>query len=251
MSWDPGCYCAHSDHRLRPGLELAARISIEPRLIYDLGCGTAELTNHLGSRWPEATVIGIDNSPEMLAQARARKNVSLVEESIETWQPVDAPDLIFSNATLHWVHDHGSLLPRLLGMLKPGGLLAVQMPDNWNAPTHQLINRVIDEKGWTERIGDRLLRQPVAAVSQYVEWLAGAKDVDAWRTTYYQFMTGADPVLSWVSGTVLVPVRSALTEDELANLEKTLAVEYRRAYPPLPDGTTLMPMSRIFLIARS
>ncbi|MGH8925346.1 MAG: methyltransferase domain-containing protein [Acidimicrobiia bacterium] len=249
MTWDPSCYGAHADHRLRPGLELLARIPIEPTMIYDLGCGTGELTNYLGSRWPEATVVGIDNSQEMLDRARPQNNVTFVRQSIEDWKPPAAPDLIFSNAALHWVEDHDSLFPRLFGELKTGGALAVQMPDNWDAPTHLLTDQEIDRRGWTKRLDGHLPRRPVAAIDQYIAWLAGAKDVDAWRTTYFQPMSGTDPVLSWVRGTVLVPIRTALAEAEFQSLETSLAEQYRLAYPPLPNGITIMPMSRIFLLA--
>jgi trans-aconitate 2-methyltransferase len=250
MKWDPSCYGAHADHRLRPGLELISRIAIDPALVYDLGCGTGELTHYLSQRWPGAKVIGIDNSLEMVSRAQPSANVRFLPQNIEDWMPESAPDLIFSNAALHWVADHESLFPRLLDQLSPGGVLAIQMPDNWDEPTHVVIDQEIARRGWRTRLENHILHHPVARIEQYLTWLAAASQIDAWRTTYYQSMAGIDPVLSWVRGSVLVPVRAALTEDEFASLETGLAAKYRSAYPPQPDGTTLMPMSRLFLVAR-
>ncbi|MGH8957886.1 MAG: methyltransferase domain-containing protein [Acidimicrobiia bacterium] len=251
MTWDPSCYGAHGDLRLRPGREIMARVSIEPSLVYDLGCGTGELTNELARRWPGAAVIGIDSSNEMLGQVRPEGNVTLRHEDIEDWEPDEAPDLIFSNATLHWLPNHEHLFGRLLGELRPGGVLAVQMPDNWREPTHQLIYEEVDRRGWTDRLDGHLLRNPVAPFSQYLDWLAAASEIDAWRTTYYQAMDGPDRVLSWVRGSVLVPVQSILSAAEFSDFSDALADAYRRAYPPSPSGRTVLPISRVFLVARS
>jgi trans-aconitate 2-methyltransferase len=228
-----------------------ARIPIEPTLVYDLGCGTGELTNELARRWPRAAVIGIDSSTEMLEQVRPEKNVTVLHQDIEDWKPERAPDLIFSNATLHWLPNHEQLFPRLLHELRPGGVFAVQMPDNWDEETHTHIYEEVDRRGWTTRLDGQLLRRPVGKIEQYLEWLATASTVDAWRTTYFQTMSGVDPVFSWVRGSVLVPVRAALKEEEFRSLEESLVERYRRTYPPRLDGGTVLPINRVFLVARS
>jgi trans-aconitate 2-methyltransferase len=228
-----------------------ARVPIEPSLIYDLGCGTGELTNELGNRWPAAMVVGIDNSEEMLAKTRPQGNVRFQQQSIEDWKPEVAPDLIFSNAALHWVADHERLFPRLLGELVAGGVLAIQMPDNWREPTHQLIYDEVDRRGWTDSLDGHLLRRPVAPIDQYLGWLGTASHIDVWRTTYYQAMDGPDPVLSWVRGSVLVPVQAVLPAADFSSLSDALADAYRRAYPPLAADRTVLPISRLFLVARS
>jgi trans-aconitate 2-methyltransferase len=188
----------------------------------------------------------------MLAKTRPQGNVRFQQQRIEDWKPEVAPDLIFSNAALHWVADHERLLPRLLGeLVAAGGVLAIQMPDNWGEPTHQLIYEEVDRRGWTHLLDGHLLRNPVARTDQYLEWLAGAREIDAWRTTYFQTMDGPDPVLSWVRGSVLVPVRAELGEDKFRDLEESLADRYRVAYPPRRDGSTALPISRVFLVART
>lgn len=246
MTWDPGRYREFRDHRLRPGLDLMARIGGDPALIYDLGCGTGELTAILAERYPQARVVGVDNSSEMLAQAHPRPNLELQLAAIEEFDPNEPVDVIYSNATLHWIGDHERLFPRLLSHLSEGGVLAVQMPDNWAAPTHQLINTVIDSMRF---VVDRPI-SPLGRPEQYLDWLSPATEIDLWRTTYFQVLRGEDPVVNWVEGSILGPVRAALDSADYARFRNELAAGYRKAYPPRSDGTTVLPFSRLFLVAR-
>ncbi len=92
----------------------------EGERVLDLGCGTGELTAQIAACG--ADVVGLDASPAMLRQARARF------PSME-WHEGDARDFdlgtdfdaVFSNATLHWVFDHGAVARRVFRALKPGG----------------------------------------------------------------------------------------------------------------------------------
>ncbi len=124
--WDPNQYLKFADQRLRPALELLDRVPRQaPQVIYDLGCGTGQITRLIAEQWPAAKVYGLDNSPEMLAKAGAEpSSIHWIEADIQTWTPDEAPDLIYSNATLQWVDGHQELFPRLLRFLQPGGVLA-------------------------------------------------------------------------------------------------------------------------------
>ncbi len=258
MAWDPQQYLKFGDQRFRPGFELLNRISFAAgdgtvELIYDLGCGTGALTAALAARWPTAQVIGVDSSPEMQARARAElPEISWLEADIASWRPERPPDLIYSNATLHWVDDHPELFPRLLRQLKPGGVLAVQMPDNFGAPSHQLMNQTGRDGPWAAKLGAALWREPVFSAERYYAWLApGAAEIDIWETTYSQVLHGPDPVLEWVRGSGLRPILNALAPDERPNFEAEYARRLRAAYPARPDGETLFPFRRIFLVARA
>ncbi len=153
MAWDPDRYLRFADHRTRPGLELASRIpDIDARSIVDLGSGTGHLTAHLAERWPEASILGIDSSDEMVERARVdHPSLEWVVGNVETWEPKEPVDLLFSSAALHWVDDHAALFPQLRSCLAAGGVMAVQMPDNWKAPTHLIPAQVLDEGEWPER----------------------------------------------------------------------------------------------------
>jgi trans-aconitate 2-methyltransferase len=257
-TWNPGQYAKFGDHRLRPALELLARVPLDdPRLVYDLGCGTGEVTALMAERWPEATVIGLDNSPQMLERARSVSGrVAWVEADIATWEPESAPDLIYSNATLQWLGDHDDLFPRLAGMLRSGGCLAVQMPLSWPMPSHRLMRETLANGGpGGTPIGPDALRETVgrnwvADAAHYYDLLVGiASNIDIWETEYLQVLSGDDPVLEWVTGTGLRPILNVLGETDRAVFLEGYRARLRAAYPMRTDGHTLYPFRRLFIVA--
>ena len=252
MPWEPDVYLRFADHRERPGYEMLTRIpEIAPRSIVDLGCGTGTLTGALAARWPTATVVGIDSSAEMIAEASATPHdVEWHMTDITTWEPARPFDLIYSNATLHWLDDHQQLFPRLRSYLAPGGVLAVQMPDNWRAPTHRVLVDTIDNGDWPRAARDALMRDRLSAPGDYAQWVQPS-EVDMWRTTYFQELEGEDPVWTWVSGSILVPVLAAMNATERSDFEHAVKNAYRMAYPQGPNNTTTVGFSRLFLVARA
>ena len=143
--WNPDLYRRFEDERTRPARELLARVALsEPKLIYDLGCGPGNSTELLVERFPQADVVGTDNSEPMLVSARKRLPSCRFELSdIASWNPPAAPDLIYANAALQWVGGHETLIPRLFDLLAPHGVLAIQMPDNREEPTHRSMLSLI------------------------------------------------------------------------------------------------------------
>ena len=139
MTWNPEQYLKFADARSRPALDLLARLAGESaRLVVDLGCGAGNITRLLAERWPAAQIIGVDGDPAMLARAaETASGIVWQQAEIADWHSPEAPDLIFSNAALHWLGDHHQLLPRLIGQLAVDGVLAVQMPANFAAASHQ------------------------------------------------------------------------------------------------------------------
>jgi trans-aconitate 2-methyltransferase len=252
MPWDPDQYLRFADHRTRPGVELLARIpNLDPRRIMDLGCGTGHLTAMLQHRWPSANVTGIDSSVEMIEQARLdHPDMQWVVEDVAAWEPDGEMDLIYSNAALHWLDDHEALFNRLRSFLSPGGVFAAQIPDNWNAPTHRVPADVLDEGEWPETARKALMRDRLSPPVDYVRWLQPAR-VDLWRTTYYQQLTGDDPVWNWVTGSVLRPVLAALDVPDRDRFEEIAKARYQEAYPAGPSGVTTLPFSRLFMVAQT
>lgn len=257
--WDANLYSRFSDHRLRPALELLDRVPLEaPTVIYDLGCGTGNVTRIISERWPSAKVCGLDSSREMLGKATAESaKIQWVEADIQRWQPGELPDLVYSNATLHWVPGHRELFPRLVGFLRPGGCLAVQIPLNWNAPSHRLMQATLTDGGPNgTALGTETLRQAVAKdwvedTETYYDLLAGhTKSVDIWETEYLQVLQGSDPVLEWVKSTGLRPILAGLDDKERPIFLAEYARRLRAAYPARADGHTLYPFRRLFMVAR-
>jgi trans-aconitate 2-methyltransferase len=255
-SWDPETYERYKTYRDRPALDLMVQIpaDLQPRQIWDLGCGTGEHAAVLAARHPGAQVHGLDSSPEMLAAARRRgASVDWVHGEAAAFAPAVAPDLIFTNAALQWVGGHDQLFPRLAGLLAEGGVFACQMPQSWDSAWHRALRQTAAEPRWASALsGIDRVRPPVAAPEAYYAWLAPVcSAVDIWSTTYLHVLEGADPVVGWMTGTGLRPYLDALQQPEA--LEAFLDAYRERlatAVPPRPDGTTLFPFQRLFILAR-
>ncbi len=261
-SWNPGQYLKFADHRLRPALDLMGRIPLEePRVIYDLGCGSGNVTRLLADRWPGADVVGMDNSPDMLERAAADADgyggkVSWQTGDLADWTPDRTPSIFYSNAVIQWVPDHAELVPRLWSMLPSGGCLAVQAPLSWDMRSHHLMRETLADGGpdgvavgtaeLRTAVGNRWVQDP----DFYYDMLAPeAAHLDVWTTEYQHVLSGNDAVLEWVTGTGLRPILNGLEDGE----RETYLEEYRRRlnleYPKREDGVTLYPFRRLFFVA--
>ena len=251
--WDPAQYLKFAAPRFRPAMDLLARVTVEaPKTVYDLGCGAGNVTRLLAQRWPDARVVGVDDSAEMLAQA-AKEAPGIVWQcqSIANWAPDRAADLIYSNAALHWLPNHQALFRRLMGCLTPGGVLAVQMPRNFSEPSHALIRETVAGGRWCDRLAPLVQPSPVAAPEYYYDLLAPlAAELDMWETQYQHVLEGEDPVKEWTKGTWLKQFLDALDEGDRPAFEADYAVRLRKAYPRRADGKTVFPFRRLFIVAR-
>lgn len=253
MPWDPEQYALFDAWRRRPAFDLVAALpSMTPRTVIDLGCGGGQLARTLAERWPDADVLGVDNSPAMLKWAEGTESrVRWQRADLRTWRPQWPVDLLISNAALQWLGDHERLFPELLQPLAPGGVLAVQMPRNFDAPSHRLLHETAAEGPWAGKLADVLRSHPVHRPQDYYDWLSPrAKRVDIWETEYLQVLNGDVPVLQWTRGTALVPVMEVLEGEELDAFLAAYRAKLEVAYPQHPDGNTLFPFKRLFIVAR-
>jgi len=252
--WDPLKYLAFADHRSRPFFDLVGRVPADaPRRVVDLGCGPGNLTETLVSRWPDATVEASDSSPEMVAAARERGIAATVGD-VREWQPAPDTDVVVSNAVLQWVSGHDELLARWVKELPHGAWLAFQVPGNFGAPSHVRVRELAAAPEWRDRLDAVVLRADDAVLDPagYAGLLSDAGcEVDAWETTYLQRLTGEDPVLEWVTGTALRPIRDALSDADWREFRAALAPRLRAEYPRRADGTTWFPFRRVFAVART
>lgn len=252
--WDAAQYQKYSDERSRPFFDLLARVTAdEARFIVDLGCGPGNLTRTLIERWPSAQAIGMDNSPEMLEQARLLTvpgRLDFVEADLHSWRPGRTFDLLVSNAALQWVSDHAALLVRLSDMLSPAGTLAVQMPYHFQNPAHLAIEEAKGNPRWKAALqGIGLHQQSVMPIAWYVERLHDLGFlVDAWQTTYIHVLTGENPVLEWFKGTALRPLLKHLDPQQQGAFLADLADRFKAAYPAR-GHVTLLPFPRLFFVA--
>ncbi|WP_445168202.1 trans-aconitate 2-methyltransferase [Mycolicibacterium sp. Dal123E01] len=251
--WNPQTYLAFADQRGRPFFDLLGRVGAEsPRRVADLGCGPGNLTEQLGQRWPDAAVEAVDSSPEMVAAARER-GIDAQLGDIAAWNPGPATDVVFSNAALQWIPGHTELMVRWAGLLEPGAWIAVQVPGNFDAPSHAAIRWLADQDRWSKILGHFRFRDAdvVETPMRYAERLTAAGcTVDAWETTYLHELSGDNAVLNWITGTALTPVRDQLTDDQWQQFRAELIPLLDEAYPVRPDGRTYFPFRRIFIVAQ-
>ncbi|MDQ1677096.1 MAG: trans-aconitate 2-methyltransferase [Actinomycetota bacterium] len=255
--WDPGTYLRYAAERGRPFAELLARVgATSPRRVVDLGCGPGVLTAGLADRWPEARVEGLDSSSSMIERADSLGSpVSFRVADVREWTPEPDTDVVISHATLQWVRGHEALLRDWVAALPGGAWLAFGVPGNFDAPSHRLLRSVARSAAWRGRLAAVELRDaPVLDAAGYASLLRSpACEVDAWETTYVHVLPVGDdvhPVLAWLSGTALRPVRAALDDTEWAAFTADLGGELAKAYPVDATGV-LFPFRRIFVVARA
>ena len=254
MDWNPELYEQFRRYRERPADDLlAAMHDRDPGLVYDLGCGTGRITVQLAQRYPAAQVVGFDISRAMLDRDASNDPGNLRFElgDIASWNPPAPPDVIFSNAALHWLPDHDTVFPRLIGKLAPAGNIYVQMPRNFAEPDHRTIDRVVHDGRWADRLTPLWSRARVNSPESYVELLGPyCSDLDVWETVYYQRLRGPNPVARWIEGAALRPYLAVLGEERQEFMD-AIDTAILAAYPPDDQGVTLYPFRRLFIAAVS
>lgn len=247
---DPAQYARFSDERSRPFFTLLSRVPEKPyREIVDLGCGPGELTRALLERWPEAHIVGLDSSPQMLAGAGAFAEPGHLEFALGKIEEFDREvDLMFSNAALQWLDNHETLIPQLARLVRRQGTFAFQVPNNWQQPSHTLVEDIARDGPWAPKLSTWKQRS-VMPLRWYMDvLLEEGFEVEAWETNYHFVLQGDDPVLEWVKGTSMQPILHMLEGDETRDFTAIYADRLRDAYPPTARGT-VYPFRRLFVVA--
>jgi trans-aconitate 2-methyltransferase len=253
--WDPDQYGHFGGERSRPFFDLVGRVAAkDPGVVVDLGCGPGTLTAALARRWPGAEVRGVDSSPEMIRAAQAMpvksgQRLSFELHDVRDWEPDGPVDVVVSNAVLQWVPDHLSVLARWAGFLNAGGWLAIQVPGNFDQPSHVILRELTGSGRWRQLLAGAELNRSVASPGEYLDLLASnGFEVDAWETTYLHVLHGNDPVVDWYKGTGLRPVLAALNPGQAAEFLAEYRDRIAMAYPAAPYGTPF-PFRRVFAVA--
>ena len=253
MTWSAAQYVKFEQERTRPVRDLVQRIpSGEAVSAADIGCGPGNSTEVLRDRYPRARIVGLDSSPDMIEAARERlPDIAFEVADIREWRPKEPFDVILANAVLQWVPDHETLLPGLIGKLKPGGALAAQMPDNLDEPSHRLMGEVASDGPWAAKLEEAASARAERHVAQWYFQLLRphATHVDVWRTTYFHPLAGAHAIVEWLKGTGLRPFLDPLEKSEREAFLARYVEAIARAYPAEADGTVLLPFPRLFVVA--
>lgn len=249
--WSPSHYLQFEDERTRPARDLLAQVPLAaPQAVVDMGCGPGNSTELLVARYSEARVTGLDSSPNMLAEARTRvPAASFAEADANTWTPGPGTDLVFANAIYQWVPEHLIQLPRVLEALAPGGVLAVQMPDNMAEPSHVLMRQTAAEGPWAEQLA-HAARLPLPPPRTYYDaFRPVASRVEIWHTAYNHVLDGPEAIVEWVKATGLRPFIDPLTPEHRAAFLARYLEHIAESYPRTADGKVLLRFPRLFIVA--
>lgn len=251
MQWNPEAYEKFAGPRMQPGIDLLSRLAPpEAGPIFDLGCGTGMLTSLLADRFGAHRVIGIDNSPDMLAKARERfPDLTWRQGDIASFVADQPAAAIFSNAALHWLPDHHWLLPRLLEELAPDGQLAMQVPRNYDEAAFTVLADLTLRPEWRGKAGAPV--QSILEPEAYFDLLTPlVSEIDIWQTKYLQVLDPPDAVFDYSRSTMLLPVTEGLDEISATQFSNAYRDALADAYATLHHGKTLYSYNRLFLLLR-
>ncbi|PJI45465.1 MAG: trans-aconitate 2-methyltransferase [Rhizobium sp.] len=253
MAWSATQYLKFEEERTRPARDILAQVPLQSaERAYDLGCGPGNSTELLIERFGTGAVTGLDSDADMLDKARARlPGTPFVRADLSTWRPEVPADLLYANAVLQWLPDHLTLMESLIDHLAPGGVLAVQMPDNLDEPTHLLMEETGAAAPWAPAFaGGKLRRARLPSPAAYLERLSPkAARVDVWHTVYYHPMANPEAIVEWVKGTGLRPYLDAAGKDHTPAFLTDYTTRIAKAYPPMADGRVLLRFPRLFVVA--
>ena len=254
MAWSPAQYLKFEDERTRPARDLLAQVPLDtPALAIDMGCGPGNSTELIAERFPDARVEGVDSDENMLEAARKRMPaVNFSHGDLETWLPAEKADLLYANAVFQWVPDQINVLTRLMTQgLNPGGVLAIQMPDNLSEPSHRLMEEVALGGPWAHRFAKGEGRRPaLPAPSDFMNAFTPlSARVDLWHTIYYHPLANVEAIVEWVKGTGLRRWLDALEDKDRPAYLEAYTEAIRKHYPMLDDGRVLFRFPRLFIVA--
>jgi trans-aconitate 2-methyltransferase len=252
-AWSASQYLKFEDERTRPARDLLAQVPLcDPTCVVDLGCGPGNSTELLIERFPDADVIGVDSSPDMLRQARERlPQRTFVESDLSTWTPKQSADLLFGNAVFQWVPDHPSVSARLLRALPAGGVLAVQMPDNTREPALMLMEKVAASGPWVAAITQAPAgRKDLPRPEEYYDLLRPlSSQIDIWHIHYNHMIENHAGVVEWFKGSGLRPYLAPLDPAMRERFIGEYTEEISHAYPLCCDGRVMLKFPRLFILA--
>jgi len=251
--WNSEQYLKFKAQRTQPAIDLAARLDGDPLEIIDLGCGPGNSTRVLKNRFPDAFVIGADNSMNMVKKAR-EENPDLEFISLDISGDLSEIhgkfDVVFSNACLQWVPDHAELLPRLFGLLREGGTFAAQIPMNFDEPIHRIVGRVSESGKWRAKFPEKRIFGTLTQ-SEYFDILSGmTDDFEIWQTTYCHRMPSIESIIEWYRSTGLRTYLAALSDEEGEDFVADISAELAKKYPKQKNGEIIFRFPRFFFIAK-
>lgn len=250
--WSSAQYLKFESQRTQPAIDLVKRITIkQPKNILDIGCGPGNSTSVLKKMYPQASILGVDNSKDMIERAKESYpdiNFQICDVTTEIHK-INDYDVIFSNACLQWIPNHKAFIPMLFKKLNRNGVLAVQIPINGQETLFKIMNDVISEPQWNfcpinVETNETLLPE------EYFDILSACTDnFDIWETVYYHNMPSVEAMVEWIKGTRLRPYLNALEKADAEKLEMEILKRATAVYKAQKNGEFIFRFRRLFFVA--
>lgn len=251
--WNADQYLMFKDERTQPAKDLASQLHPDhPTIILDIGCGPGNSTAVLAERYPDADILGIDNSEEMIAAARANyphlkfQKFDAAGDLNALGQPFD---IVFSNACIQWIPDHENLIKNMMSLLTSGGMLAVQIPMIWEEPVHKELQALAVSEKWVAEMRVEECFHHLRYEEYYDVLAACSSDFRAWETVYMHRMQSHESILEWYRGTGMLPYLSVLPEDKKHSFEEDYLARLKNVYAKQKNGEILFRFPRFFFVA--
>ena len=252
-NWNSAQYIKFQRERTQPAIDLVQRIDFDmPKQIIDIGCGPGNSSAVVKSSFPEAEILGVDYSSDMLE--RAQKDYPDItfrqlDISKEDWGLERKFDVVFSSACFQWVPNHKRIMTKCMDILNPGGKMAVHIPINFEEPIHKIIQEVSGRDRWTKRFYNPRVFYSLK-IEEYYDILAEiSADFEIWTTTYYHRMKSHNDIIEWYKGTGLNPYLSVLNDHEKNEFTEEILCEIKKKYECRKNGEVILRFPRLFFIA--
>ena len=258
LDWNPDLYLQFKKERTLPAKDLISRIElVNPKRILDVGCGSGNSTHELKKRWPNAEIVGIDNSKTMIEKARSLYDDTrfILQDVTEDLSSLGKFDIVFSNASIQRIPDHENLIKSLSNLLEDKGTLAIQLPLVDKVRAQEALYELEHVKKYKQYLDldTKNLRFNTKSTEFYYDILSSIFRHDSiyiWTTTYTHAMDSLDDILKWYESTTLVPYFDAFTNDEIiSNFKNNFYIKLKNVYFPRPNGSVLFNYERLFLVA--
>jgi trans-aconitate 2-methyltransferase len=252
--WNASQYLKFGNERTRPVQDLLARVTLTaPKHVVDLGCGPGNSTEVLATQYPDAQIVGVDSSPNMLTKARVLlPQLTFALADLRSYRPTEPVDLFFSNAVFQWLPDAERIpvIARLIEALPPRGVFAFQVPDNFSEPSHVAMRETAKDGPWAADLqANNPLRTRFPTPQKLYDELSPLlAKIDIWHTHYHHIVDNHQAVVEWVKGTGLRPYIDPLSEDHREQFLKSYLDRVEKAYPKLHDGKVMLRYPRLFLV---
>lgn len=253
LQWSSSTYLKFEKERTQPSIDLTMRLqSVKAERIIDIGCGPGNSTAVLKKFFPKAHVLGIDNSQNMIEKASCDyHDIEFVcmDASSDLGKISDRFDIVFSNACIQWIPNHKKLLKDMFGLLTAGGVLAVQIPINYNEPIHQIIQKLANSPKWSQKFDNPRTLYNLSP-SEYHDVLSElSNDFTMWETIYYHRLPSHESIMEWYKGTGLRPYLEVLDPLDKITFEAEVFDMIKQRYSVQSNHEIIFKFPRLFFTA--